>query len=48
MSVLRFCEADDCWGCILSCEDVLEIEEGAMHGSCVKEDGCDSRVRVGV
>ena len=46
--MLGFRKADDCGGLMLGCENVLKIEEGAMHGSCVKEDGCYCRVSVGV
>ena len=32
----------------MGCEDVLKIEEGAVHSSCIEEDGRDCRMRVGV
>jgi len=48
VSMFGFSKADNCGGGVAGCEDVLKVEEGAMHSSCVKEDGCDGWMRVGV
>ena len=48
VSMLGFRKAYDCRSGIAGCEDVLEIEQGAVHGTRVEKNSCDCRVRVGV
>ena len=41
MAMFGFRETYDCGDRFASCKDVLKINEGTMHGSCVEENGCD-------
>ena len=41
MALLGLSETNDSEGASVSCENILEIEEGAMHSSCVEKNGCD-------